>query len=253
MRFGSGGLWLKASLVGLVAAAGVSAGAQVVSAQTDPYLPSGTTGYDVSYPQCGAAAPAGAFGIIGVNSGRPFSFNSCLRAEYSAAPQSPAPSLYINTAYSGAYRKSITSGCATQSQSPSVTGSSAQRQAWAIGCSEAESSMTYAAQNGAAPVTMWWLDVETANSWSSSNLSLNQYAIQGAASRLAQTLLPVGVYSSSSMWTTITGGSFTPSGIEADWETGGVVCPPTGTLGFTANPVWLVQSTGGGFDSDSAC
>lgn len=220
---------------------------QGVGAQTDPYTPL-TTGYDVSYPQCGAAAPAGAFGIIGVNGGRPFSYNSCLQAEYSAAAPSPNPSLYINTAYSGAYRKNISSGCATQSKS--VTGSSAQRQAWAIGCSEAESSMSYAGQNSAAPAAMWWLDVETANSWSSSNLSLNRYAIQGAAGRLAQTGLPVGVYSSSSMWTTITGGSFTPSGIEADWETAGGACGPAG---FTSSPVWLVQSTSGGFDSDSAC
>src|SRR5579864_6452329 len=114
MKSNFGRRWLKASLIGLVAAAGLGAGVQGVGAQTDPYT-QGSTGYDVSYPQCGAAAPTGAFGIIGVNGGRPFSNNACLAAEYSAAPQSPAPSLYINTGYSGAYRKDITSGCATQS------------------------------------------------------------------------------------------------------------------------------------------
>lgn len=246
MKLNFGRRWLKASVVGLVAAAGLGAGVQGVGAQTDPYTP-GTAGYDVSYPQCGAAAPTGAFGIIGVNGGRPFSNNGCLAAEYSAAPKSPAASLYINTGYSGAYRKDITSGCATQSKS--IAGSSSQRQAWAVGCSEAESSMTYAAQSGAASVAMWWLDVETANSWSS-NTSLNRYAIQGAATRLAGSGLPVGVYSSSSMWTAIMGAAFTPSGIEADWETAGGACAASG---FTSNPVWLLQSTNGGLDSDAAC
>jgi hypothetical protein len=92
-------------------------------------------------------------------------------------------------------------------------------------------------------------DVETANSWSS-NTSLNRYAIQGAATRLAGSGLPVGVYSSSSMWTALMASAFTPSGIEADWETAGGVCA---TTGFTSNPVWLVQSTIGGLDSDAAC
>jgi len=244
--------WSKAGLVGLIAAAGFSAAAQGVSAQTAPYAP-GTIGYDVSYPQCGASAPAGAFGIIGVNGGRPFSNNSCLAAEYSAAPSAPAPSLYINTGYSGAYRKNITSDCAGQSKS--VPGSSAQRQAWGIGCSEAESSFNYA-RSSAPTVAMWWLDVETANSWSSSNLSLNQYTINGAAAELttlttaAGITLPVGVYSSASMWTTIAGpSSFAHSNIAADWETAGGAC---GTS-FSGDPVWLVQSTTGGIDSDKAC
>lgn len=232
-------------MVGAVAAVGFGAAAQGAGAQTDPYA-QGTTGYDVSYPQCGASAPGGAFGIVGVNGGRPFSDNSCLASEYSAAPQSP--SLYVNTGYSGAYRKNITSGCS--SQSSSVPGSSSQRQAWAIGCSEAETSLTYATRSGAASVAMWWLDVETANSWSSSNLALNQYTINGAAARLAQTGLPVGVYSNASMWTIITGtGSFAHPNIEADWQTAGGAC----AAGFSGDPVWLVQSTAGGVDSDTAC
>ena len=69
---------------------------------------------------------------------------------------------------------------------------SAGQQAWAIGCSEAQ----YALQQVPTPdtVTMWWLDEETANSWSSSNLSLNLDAIDGAVS-YAQTYggVPTGV------------------------------------------------------------
>ncbi len=233
------------AIAGLVIAA-VLAGASGASAQADPYQ-AGTTGYDVSYPQCGAATPAGSFAVIGVNGGRPFNFNPCLAAEYSSAPNAPAPSLYINTGYSGAYRKNITPTCSSGSRS--ITGTNAQRQAWAIGCSEAEGSLSYAGRQNVVTVSVWWIDVETANSWSTSNLSLNRFAIQGAATRLAQTG-PVGVYSSVSMWQTITGVGFTPAGIDADWEAAGGQCS---NPGFTASPVWLVQSVAGGVDSDLAC
>src|SRR5216683_1820451 len=108
-------------------------------------------------------------GIVGVNGVLPFTNNSCLGAEYAAAPKSTAPSLYINTGYAGAYRNNITAGCSALSGS--VSGTSRQVQAWAIGCSEAETSMSYATAQGATSVAAWWLDVETANSWSSSNLS----------------------------------------------------------------------------------
>jgi hypothetical protein len=205
----------------------------------------GTIGYDVSYPNC-SATPGGAFAIVGVNGGRPFTSNSCLGGEYAAAPQSPPPSLYVNTAYSGAYRRNVTSGCSAASSS--VPGTNAQKQAWAIGCSEAETSLTYAAQSSATAVSMWWLDVETGNSWSSSNVSLNQYAIQGATDRLAQTGLPVGVYSTASSWKTITGGGFTPRGSAADWVAGGSCSTP-----FNSAPVWLSQYTSGGIDHDTAC
>ena len=95
---------------------------------------------------------------------------------------------------------------------------------------------------------MWWLDVETGNSWSTSNLALNRDAIQGAVDRLNQTGLPVGVYSTASMWKTITGGSFTPNGLAADWVAAGSCSTP-----FTTSPVWLTQSTFGGVDHDTAC
>jgi hypothetical protein len=217
-----------------------------VLAATDPY-PTGLAGYDVSYPQCGGTAATGSFGIVGVNGGRPFTNNSCLGSEYAAAPKSTAPSLYINTGYAGAYRNNITAGCSALLGS--VSGTSRQVQAWAIGCSEAETSMNYATAQGATSVAAWWLDVETANSWSSGNLNLNRYAIQGAVTRLARSGQPVGIYSTASMWTAITGGNFTPSSIAADWEAAGGSC----STPFTSSPVWLVQSTTSGFDSDLAC
>jgi hypothetical protein len=219
-------------------------------AATDPYM-SGQTGYDVSYPQCGGATPAGTFGIIGVNGGRPFSNNGCVGAEYAATPKAQvAASLYLNTGYSGAYGRNITSACSTSSKS--VGGNRAQKKAWAIGCSEAATSLSYAAQQGATNVAVWWLDVETGNSWSSSDLSLNRYAIQGVTTRLSQAG-PAGVYSTAAMWTRITGGTFSPAGIAADWVVSAAGGSCTAPFTSPADPVWLLQSTTSGFDSDFAC
>ena len=212
-----------------LATAAIGLDAVTVSA-SGPYT-SGTVGYDVSYPQCGGSMPTGAFGIVGVNAGRPFSFNRCFASELSSAPN---PTAYINTAYSGAYRKNITPDCSARA--PSM--------AWAIGCSEAETSLHYA---GSTP-SMWWLDVEVGNSWSTSNLALNRAIIQGATDFLVGTGFPVGVYSTASSWRTITGGAFTPTNSAAEWVAGGSCASP-----FDAAPVWLSQFTSGGFDYDNAC
>src|SRR4029077_1359819 len=103
-------------------------------AMGDPYT-SGQTGFDISWPQCGDPAPtSGSFAVIGVNGGAPFSGNLCMMDQYGAAPRSAPPSLYINTGFSESYAAYITSGC--RHQAHAVAGSNAEREAWAIGCSE---------------------------------------------------------------------------------------------------------------------
>ena len=80
---------------------------------------SGSTGYDISYPQCGGHYPTGAFGIVGVNGGYPFvHYNPCLADEYGHTPNA---ALYINTGYDPIYTqvdgKHSTPECVTQSAS----------------------------------------------------------------------------------------------------------------------------------------
>jgi hypothetical protein len=220
-----------------------------VRAVGTPYIP-GESGYDISWPQCGDPPPAtGTFAIIGINGGAPFTPNPCLNDQYAAAPRSAPPSLYLNTGYDESYRDFITRNC--RQQASWVMGTGLEREAWAIGCSEGETSINYAYKMGTSSIAMWWLDVEVLNKWSHTTLSLNRYALQGAATRLSQTDLPVGIYSSEPMWIEITGVMQAPGNLSAEWNASGS-CSTSFTR-LAEVPVWLAQHTYNNLDHDSAC
>jgi hypothetical protein len=228
--------------------AAVIGSATLAQAAVDPYS-SGWTGFDESAGQCGSAPPAAYFAIINATGGRPFSANSCLGSEVSAAGLAQL-SFYFNTGYSGAYGRDVTAECSSAASSKGYSGRLAQ--AYAIGCSEASYAVSLAPVPGAA----WWLDVETANSWSTANLNYNVAAIQGAVDE-AHTLTngAVGVYSTSSAWQAITGGG-TVTSVDGSWVVfGQYACAGTA---FGGSPVWIVQSgttsvNGVVFDADAAC
>ena len=235
-----------------------------------PYA-SGTSGYDVSYPQCTSSTSysSGGFAIIGLGGGRPFTANDCATSEWGAALAAGATSIsiYINTGYSGAYSREITSACSTNVPATYKSGSKLA-QAWEIGCSEADFAFKTALSDGVSPNApasalnvaggMWWADIETGNSWST-NTSLNQAAIQGIVSELASPVntaygseagLPVGIYSNTTFWNKITGkSSWTPSGSSADWIAGNK-CSST----FDGNPAYVAQyGTTAVGDADTTC
>ena len=242
----------------------------------------GSVGYDISYPQCGTNYPSGAFGIIGVNAGYPFTYyNSCFGTEWTYAQATAGPSLYINTGYDPSYT-TVDSRHSTQAcvnQSTAIAGTSAQNRAWAVGCSEAERSVEYAScGDNVIPSTCstivktaaWWLDVETGNSWCGrpgtkcKDLTLNQYTLQGVVDTLQTSgenpaAAPVGVYSTPAQWTTIVG-SHPVKSITADWRATGVTsesaaassCSASGFTG-SSTPLWLVQFLPGSYDADYAC
>src|SRR5579884_2537215 len=138
--------------------------------------PAGTTGHDVSYPQCSGTSSTpvsvglrGQFGVVGVTDGRPWLANPCLASEYGWAAGLPsAPGLYMNTA----------NPAPTSSYFWPTSGSSAP-----VLCRDASSTTDpgcaydygwHAAANALATATAvttgaaglpWWLDVESANSW----------------------------------------------------------------------------------------
>ena len=264
----------------VAAAAGLLVGQMGVFA-TSAFTP-GSTGYDISYPQCQTTYPSGAFGIVGVSKGYPFTYyNPCFASEWSYAQRSVNASLYINTGYDPSYTNSTdgrhtTADCVTRSAGHGTNG--AQQAAWAVGCSEAERSVEYAScGDNVIPSTcatiatpaVWWLDVEFGNSWcgqsgtSCTDLSLNDYTIQGIVDTLHQisnNQVPVGVYSTSTQWTSIVGSSpIAFTGINADWQATAVRSAKTAksyckNSGFAGSaPIWLVQFLPGRYDADYAC
>ena len=251
-------MWRKA-LLGFSLAVGVALASNAVAAAAfDPYV-SGTAGYDFSYIQCGSAAPSATFGVVGVNAGYPFTYyNSCLASEYVAAARTGNAAVYMNTGYDPTYTaidgRHTTQACANASAA--VTGTAAQQAAWAVGCSEAQRDLAYATAQSATSPAAWWLDVEIANSWSTSDLTLNSYTIQGIIATLRQsTTAPIGVYSTAYQWNVITGGYQAP--VDADWVATGQrtlkrAKQSCGGVGFTGARVWLVQYVAT-YDRDYVC
>lgn len=180
-------------------------------------------------------------------------YNPCLAAEYG---HSPNAALYINTGYDPLYAQVdgqyTTRGCSAKSAL--MHGSAEQKSAWAMGCSEASRSIAYATSQGIARPSSWWLDVETENSSSSNDLSLNQYAIQGAVDTLRHTSrIAVGIYSNGYQWHRIVG-TLPVSGAPANWVATGSPSAENASahcgIGFSGAPVWFVQYFQGGFDTN---
>ncbi|HET9073034.1 MAG TPA: hypothetical protein VFN48_00515 [Solirubrobacteraceae bacterium] len=239
---------------------------------------SGTTGYDISYPQCGGAYPSSAaFGIIGVNGGLANDANSCFSSELTwaqatpglSSPGQPGTSLYINTADPG---PAVTDWPQTGSATAAYgicTGSWSEACAYIYGEDRASYSygLVSSGSSSVAADAPWWLDIETGNSWATSATSgdtaLNIAAIQGfiAGLQAAGATLPVGVYSTASQWSTITGldVSTTPTDFPAlnDWVAGArSLHQAQGDCtngGFTGVAPTLAQYHAGGFDADLRC
>jgi hypothetical protein len=204
-----------------------------------PYR-SGARGIDVSYPNCGVRLDGrGAFAVVGVNGGRPFSFNPCLRSQYVHYARSAAAALYLNTGYESWYGRDLTPACAAAAH---------RGVAYAVGCSEAATSVRHLAQMGLPQPRVWWLDVEPSNVWSRDR-ALNTSVLRGMMNYLKTftNASTIGIYSMWPWW----------HGITTDWRTSapewipssGSACPTP----FSAGPVWLAQAGSTGLDLDIAC
>jgi len=229
--------------------------ARPVSANNGPYV---GQGYDASSYQCVKGVPVAldpeytSFGIVRVTGGRPFTADSCRQKLWDqASTGTSAPSLYVNVAYSGAYGRRVSDFCST-ANSPEGYGGK-YLAAYRIGCAESSFAFGQITIGNVKP-TAWWLDVEIGNSWSSSDRSLNQAAIDGAADRLSSLSgVAVGVYSYPSAWNTITSGSsFKPASASGSWVAAAADCTATFSTGLQP---WLRQfgTTSSGADADYAC
>ncbi len=255
------GRWIGAVIAfASVLAWAAPAGAATTTSTSNPYS-SSSSGYDVSYPNC-SETPPGGFAIVGLGGGRPFKTNSCLASEWATAQKStgtPAPALYFNTGYAGAYsRDIIQSLCGTYDGTSFGNipkhDQSTYTTAWEIGCSEAAYAAVVATANSESP-SMWWADIETGNSWSTNKI-VNQYTVDGLSyemQHIASTLGLAGVYSYPASWDKIVGSGFIPTPpFAGDWGPT-VTCTSSGFGGATT--VWIVQQglSSSGVDTDSGC
>lgn len=185
------------------------AGPAQADAETGP-VPHGAAalGNDISWPQCGGDLPAPpAFAVVGVNGGRPDTVNPCLAAQLAWADQTsdaakgtPA-AVYVNTAATGpvdslgwpagnTYR-----GRDVSNPYGVCDGSGTPACAYVHGYAMAFNDVATLKEAGDAGVRrMWWLDVETGNSWLWDK-AVNAAELEGMTAYLESTGVGVGIYS----------------------------------------------------------
>jgi len=194
---------------------------------------SGTTGVDISFPNCSAAIPKAAFGVVGVTHGLAYSYNDCLSAQ---ARQFSNLSLYINT---GWYDQSAH----INPTSPLVcVAGDSNCLAYNYGYNAAVDAANYAKAQGVWS-SMWWLDVETENSWNA-NVIQNQNSLLGARKALLDNGAgTVGAYSTTAQWQTITGGwkNGWPNWGASTWNTAKQAAKYCKGHEFTGGPTYLIQ------------
>ena len=231
-----------------------------------PPKPPNTRGFDISYPQCGAAYPANpAFRIVGVNGGKVFSANPCLSSQLTWAGGASGQ-LYANTgnpgpALSSFWPRGQTTPRFCDSANPDTAdcafdyGYNAAKHSFETAVAAYQALGLTASPSGAT----WWLDVETSNSWRS-DVALNVAALQGEVAYLRDVagVARLGFYSTTVQWNQITGGTkvFAPApswGAGSPSEKAAKSLCATTTTSFTGGRLALVQYPYAGFDADLAC
>jgi len=143
--------------------------------------PLDNSGYDVSYPQCKGELPDKfvGFAIVGLNGGKPFTENKCFLKQWEWALTHGAVAVYINTADPG-------------NESPIRYGKKI-----------ADDTLERLNKYKIKPGTPIWLDVETYNTWTSPDRSVQ--LLTELAIALTAAGYPVGVYAPPAHWLEITG------------------------------------------------
>lgn len=189
-------------------------------------------GYDVSYPQCGKSLPAEHyFGIVGVNGGVANTANPCLADQLVWANTAKAGSsqskrqVYVNTANPGEVISQITTWPTTSADSignvpinpyGECTGANDKACSWLYGWNRSiytegvfKSAANSKGLNSDTAQYVWWLDVETMNTWQTSKSQeaqiRNTAAIEGFGAYYQSKGATIGLYSTAVQWTEITG------------------------------------------------
>jgi hypothetical protein len=218
-----------------------------VQAQNARPYAGGSTGYDISFPQCGAALPPpSTIAVVGFNDGSTFTVNPCFRTEAAWAGLNLSVYLNVNApdpGHPGEWDQGPAGACAPGDASC----------VWFNeGYNAVADSISFVRFAGYSP-RMWWLDVETTNNWST-DTALNDRVIAGALAAIRAAGGTAGIYSTSLQWGEIAG-SMTP-GVPA-WQATGVPLSTPQTwcaaTSFVGGPIYLVQGGSGSFDGNYAC
>jgi hypothetical protein len=182
-------------------------------------------GYDVSYPQCGTTLPRDrAFAAVGVNGGLSTRANPCLAAQLGwawgssgAVAAQPRAQVYLNTANPGQVLDQVTTW-PVRGGTPygACDGTNSTACSWQYGWERAQYSVSsfFTPAAGEARVDgrlsryMWWLDVETMNTWQSGSpeaLLRNRATLEGMTAWLSSQGARVGLYSTAQQWAQIVG------------------------------------------------
>jgi hypothetical protein len=237
-------------------------------------IPTGYTGFDISWPQCSPAGststrtpPAAArFGVIGVSNGRSFTTNPCDTTQYAWARGLAAPpTLYtvLDVPHQGGadVARGGTGPAGTCAPPPSDMACNDYNYGWNNAVYEYSSA-------SAAGLTsqLWWLDVETGNCWNYTcngfDTANNWRVIQGNIDYLRSQGVTAGIYATAYQFGVITGSSYNP-GVPvwlADYNGGDPAqdCGPS-AKSFGGGQVWQVQtapvtlSDGNRYDPDYSC
>ncbi|MDQ0756605.1 hypothetical protein [Arthrobacter sp. B3I4] len=182
----------------------------------DPARHGPAVGNDVSWPQCDGELPDPlGFAVIGVNGGRPETTNPCLAAQLTwaggtaaAMAGTPVP-VYVNTANPGP------DGSGWWPASNSYGGKDITNPyGMCDGASTAACAYLYGYAMAFDDVNsrgvpepahrVWWLDVETENSWSS-DTAANTADLEGMTAYLHSIGAEVGLYSTAYQFAVIAG------------------------------------------------
>jgi hypothetical protein len=221
----------------LFSAAGTSPAPAATS--TVAALPPTGAGIDVSFPQCAAGShvdlPANVpFAIVGVNGGKASTINRCFQSEYNSAlllaglTEQPHASVYVNTGNPSLAATWWPSDNRTQSGSAvfNPNGTCAHKAgaacAYVYGYSMAQADYRRVRRLW-RPAHLWWLDVETTNSWQYADVTANAATLSGMVDYFEGKGLTVGIYSTSYQWKKIAGVSSATSDLAGlpSWLAGG--------------------------------
>jgi hypothetical protein len=241
-------------------------------------------GYDISWPQCGKKLPTGqSFAIIGVNGGTAANTNPCLADQLAWAGKSsgttaqPKTQVYVNTANPGEVIAQITTWPTNNTDKTGVTtanpygdcqGANDTACSWQYGWNRAVEDyvdrLQPTAKSASVASYVWWLDVETMNTWQSGTtdaLARNTATLEGMTSYFNTHAARVGLYSTAPQWNTIVGqtvsatsnlnglGNWRPSGASLDNAKANCKVAPLTTGGYISLTQYVQQNV----DKNHSC